>query len=155
LAADGTCGTDDDTPSPSSSGRTLGEILQGGRLPVGRAVEIAKQMLSVLEEPHALGIVHRDIKPANVIVVGSERKEHVKLIDFGIASNDRAAIKLTVAGIALGTPDGPRRGRPRSRGSVLGRCGVGQPRDRRAAGRVRYRSVLQLTVELVESKVAE
>jgi serine/threonine-protein kinase len=86
-------------------GRTLAEILEGGRLPLGRAVEIAKQMLSGLEEAHALGIVHRDIKPGNVIVVRSGHKDHVKLIDFGIALNDRAAIKLTVAGVAFGTPE--------------------------------------------------
>jgi serine/threonine-protein kinase len=31
--------------------------------------------------------------------------ETVKLFDFGIASNDRAAVKLTAAGTAFGTPE--------------------------------------------------
>lgn len=86
-------------------GRSLAELLQEGRLPVRRAVDIARQMLSGLETAHALGIVHRDIKPGNVVLARSGRKDDVKLIDFGIATNDRAAIKLTVAGVAFGTPE--------------------------------------------------
>jgi serine/threonine-protein kinase len=86
-------------------GRSLAEILQKGRLPLDRALAIAKQMLSGLEGAHALGFVHRDIKPENVVVVRVGKEERVKLIDFGIAANDRAAIKLTVAGTAFGTPE--------------------------------------------------
>jgi serine/threonine-protein kinase len=86
-------------------GRSLADLLEDGRLPARRAVDIAQQMLSALESAHALGIVHRDIKPGNVVLVKSGKKDHVKLIDFGIATNDRAAIKLTVAGTAFGTPE--------------------------------------------------
>jgi serine/threonine-protein kinase len=86
-------------------GRSLAESLEDGRIPLRRAVDIARQMLQGLEAAHALGIVHRDIKPANVILVPSGRRDDVKLIDFGLASNDRAAIKLTAAGVAFGTPE--------------------------------------------------
>jgi serine/threonine-protein kinase len=86
-------------------GRSLEEILEKGPLPLRRAIEIGKQILSGLEAAHALGFVHRDVKPGNVIITRSGGMDTVKLIDFGIASNDRAAIKLTVMGVAFGTPE--------------------------------------------------
>jgi serine/threonine-protein kinase len=86
-------------------GPPLVDVLARGRLGVQRAVAIARQILVGLGAAHRLGIVHRDVKPDNVILVGPPGKEAVKLVDFGIASNDRAAFKLTAAGIAFGTPE--------------------------------------------------
>jgi serine/threonine protein kinase len=86
-------------------GQTLDDAIADGPLAVHRAIDIARQMLSALETAHALGFIHRDIKPANVLLVRSRKRDEVKLIDFGIATNDRAAIKLTVAGVAFGTPE--------------------------------------------------
>jgi serine/threonine protein kinase len=86
-------------------GPSLADALRGGRLAVRRAIAIARQILVGLGEAHRLGIVHRDVKPDNVILIGPRGAETVKLLDFGIASNDRAAFKLTAAGIAFGTPE--------------------------------------------------
>jgi len=77
----------------------------GGQLPVARALVIARQMLVGLGRAHELGVVHRDVKPSNVMLINVGGLETVKLFDFGIASNDRAAIKLTVPGTAFGTPE--------------------------------------------------
>jgi serine/threonine-protein kinase len=77
----------------------------GGRLPVPRALVIARQMLVGLGRAHELGVVHRDVKPHNVMLIDVGGLETVKLFDFGIASNERAAIKLTVPGTAFGTPE--------------------------------------------------
>jgi eukaryotic-like serine/threonine-protein kinase len=83
----------------------LSTALEAGRVPTARALIIARQMLTGLGEAHRLGIVHRDVKPQNVMLVDVNGLEVVKLFDFGIASNDRAALKLTAPGTAFGTPE--------------------------------------------------
>lgn len=86
-------------------GTLLSNALEGGRLPLPRALVIARQMLVGLGRAHELGVVHRDVKPHNVMLIDVGGLETVKLFDFGIASNERAAIKLTVPGTAFGTPE--------------------------------------------------
>lgn len=86
-------------------GTLLSNALEDGRMPPARALVIARQMLVGLGKAHALGIVHRDVKPHNVMLVDVGGLETVKLFDFGIASNERAAVKLTAPGTAFGTPE--------------------------------------------------
>src|SRR5205807_1382554 len=68
------------------SGRSLRTILEEGRLPFVRAVTIARQIAIGLSRAHEKGIVHRDLKPENVMI-GDD--DHVKLLDFGIARDQR------------------------------------------------------------------
>ncbi len=87
-------------------GRPLSSVLEGGRrIAAPRALAIARQILTGLGAAHKMGITHRDVKPENVFLVGEPGAERVKLLDFGIASNERAALKLTAAGVAFGTPE--------------------------------------------------
>jgi serine/threonine-protein kinase len=86
-------------------GTLLSNALEQGRMPVARAMVIARQMLVGLGRAHQLGVVHRDVKPHNVMLIDVRGLETVKLFDFGIASNDRAAMKLTAPGTAFGTPE--------------------------------------------------
>jgi eukaryotic-like serine/threonine-protein kinase len=86
-------------------GTLLSNALEQGRMPVARALVIARQMLVGLGRAHDLGVVHRDVKPHNVMLIDVRGLETVKLFDFGIASNDRAAMKLTAPGTAFGTPE--------------------------------------------------
>ena len=65
-------------------GATLRDVIKRGPLPVARAVSIAKQLSAALSATHAVGIVHRDLKPRNVMLIEGAR-DHVKLIDFGLA----------------------------------------------------------------------
>jgi len=76
------------------------------RLPVDRALTIARQILGGLEAAHAQGIVHRDLKPENVFLCArADGIEHIKLLDFGIAKLRKdAPLKLTTTGAVLGTP---------------------------------------------------
>ncbi len=84
-------------------GRLLRKILEEGPLPRERAIRIAVEVLDGLEYIHANGVAHRDLKPENILV---DAEDHIKLIDFGIAS-DSAARRLTYANFTatLGTPN--------------------------------------------------
>jgi eukaryotic-like serine/threonine-protein kinase len=85
------------------TGRTVRELMQGGRLPIARALRIVQQLLAGLSHAHAQGIVHRDLKPENLILSDEEGLEdHLRILDFGLAKlRDGPAM---TAGLAIGTP---------------------------------------------------
>lgn len=67
-------------------GEDLGRTLQGGPLPVTRAIDYVLQACDALAEAHALRIVHRDIKPENMFLAQrASNTPVVKIIDFGIS----------------------------------------------------------------------
>src|SRR5690606_36499048 len=77
-----------------------------GRLPVDRALRIAKQVCRALGSAHAHGIVHRDLKPENVFLVDRDGEpEFVKVVDFGLSTFVQSDdTRLTRAGQSVGTP---------------------------------------------------
>ena len=86
------------------SGEALTELVKSGPIPVERAVEIMRQVLSGLGHAHEHGIVHRDIKPANIVL--SQKAglgDHVKILDFGLAKFNEETSNLT-SGVVVGTP---------------------------------------------------
>ena len=85
-------------------GRLLRQILNEQRpLSIDRAVRIATGIADALDYIHNHGVVHRDLKPENIMVDAEDR---IKLIDFGIASN-QGARRITFAKFSqtMGTPD--------------------------------------------------
>jgi serine/threonine-protein kinase len=91
-------------------GKTLKDLIKEGPLPLGRALNIARQILRGLAFAHGKGIVHRDLKPANVFLQAlPDHADHVRLLDFGLVkflegSSSRTHAELTHAGARLGTP---------------------------------------------------
>ncbi len=96
-------------------GRPLRQVLEAqGPMSPRRAVDIAVQVLGLLAEAHALGLVHRDIKPSNIMITrGVLGEDQAHLLDFGFAKilyGDQAAFgdgsgsMRTRRGLILGTP---------------------------------------------------
>lgn len=98
-------------------GRTLAQLLrEQGRLPLCRALSIAKQAASALMAAHHAQVVHRDLKPANLFLlanqgpwVGADGSDFVKVVDFGLAKQAGAAPwghlgAHTATGRFLGSP---------------------------------------------------
>ena len=63
-------------------------LVAEGRLPLRRALRIARQIASALDAAHARGLVHRDVKPANILVGADDR---AFLSDFGVVKELAAA----------------------------------------------------------------
>jgi predicted ATPase len=93
-------------------GQTLRDLLNGGVLPMRRAIEIAAQVAEGLAKAHEASIAHRDIKPANLMIT---QDGFVKILDFGLAKIVQPATDLsntitksgsdTQPGVIIGTPE--------------------------------------------------
>jgi len=72
------------------AGTSLQARIQRRPLPLELVVDIALQVLDVLEVVHDHGVVHRDLKPSNIMLIDGDSAESVavKVIDFGIALTD-------------------------------------------------------------------
>jgi serine/threonine protein kinase len=87
-------------------GRTLRDVLEDGPPALPRVASILRQLGSALEAAHSKGVIHRDLKPENIMLqkIGN-RRDIVKLIDFGVARVESSAITTDTAVIGVvGTP---------------------------------------------------
>jgi len=84
-------------------GETLGErLLREKRLPPAQVQAILMAVADALAYAHAHGVVHRDIKPDNIMLERATGRSVVT--DFGIARAAAGDSRLTVTGVAIGTP---------------------------------------------------
>lgn len=76
-------------------------------LPLGQALDIARQVAEGLAVAHARKLVHRDIKPDNIWLTTDGPRgpfRRVKILDFGLARPIQSDAKLTAQGVLLGAP---------------------------------------------------
>jgi serine/threonine protein kinase len=115
-------------------GKNLRHVVhEAKRLPVERALEIARQTAAALSAAHQLGITHRDIKPDNILLVQlPDGSEQVKVLDFGIAKLKEGSIEHTGSytptqtGMVMGTPQyiSPEQALGRSGEEIDGRADI-------------------------------
>ncbi len=89
------------------TGDSLSDIVEGGQMPLERALPLAVQICQALEAAHQGGIVHRDLKPDNIFVVKKRGADFVKVLDFGISKVKTAEaeqVRMTKTGQLVGTP---------------------------------------------------
>lgn len=102
---------------PYIQGSDLATVLRrDGRLPIERALRLARQVAAGLEAAHEAGVVHRDLKPANVMIGADDL---ALIMDFGIS----ASRGETSSGAIIGTLEymAPEQG---SGGDVDGRADI-------------------------------
>ena len=77
-------------------------LLDNGKLPPEKAVEIIRQVCLALDAAHSVGIIHRDLKPPNIMQ--EEKTGRIVVMDFGIARS-MASEGMTQTGALIGTID--------------------------------------------------
>jgi serine/threonine protein kinase len=86
-------------------GQSLADRFWSDGLSFRDAVDITRQTCRALQASHDKGVVHRDLKPENLFLVAStERRNFVKILDFGIAKMLSNPYTRTRTGVLLGTP---------------------------------------------------
>ena len=80
---------------PFIEGSDLATILdQEGKLPLAKALPLARQIAAGLQAAHEAGIVHRDLKPANIMV----ERNRALITDFGIARSEAQQVPAAGGG---------------------------------------------------------
>lgn len=84
-------------------GESLAErLVREPRLPVSETRTILTAVADALAYAHSQGVVHRDVKPDNIMLDRTTGRPMVT--DFGIARAAAGDSRLTVTGVAIGTP---------------------------------------------------
>ena len=75
-------------------------LIDNGKLPSEKAVEIIRQVCLALDAAHSAGIIHRDLKPQNIMQ--EAKTGRILVMDFGLARSMEGD-GMTQTGALLGT----------------------------------------------------
>ncbi|MBK8261974.1 MAG: protein kinase [Nannocystis sp.] len=90
---------------PLLQGVTLRQRLLEPAMPIADALSLTIQLLDGLAELHKLGAVHRDLKPENCLIVQRHGRDHLILLDLGLAKNPHRPAALHRALLGPRRPD--------------------------------------------------
>lgn len=76
-------------------------LKRDGKLELGEACQIARDVLKGLSAAHQKKIIHRDIKPQNILL---NQQGRVKVCDFGLARLNNEKGEFSELGKVMGTP---------------------------------------------------
>ncbi|MCB9641920.1 MAG: protein kinase [Myxococcales bacterium] len=85
-------------------GQEMAELMQLCPLPIDWIMGVLEQVCAGLSATHKAGIIHRDLKPSNIFLLPNEPYPTVKILDFGIAKQQKVDHQLTRTGTIMGTP---------------------------------------------------
>jgi serine/threonine protein kinase len=77
------------------SGTTLRAAIPTQGMELSRVGKLVHQIAQGLSAAHGKGVIHRDLKPENIMLTESGDEEHIKLIDFGMATVREAISEAT------------------------------------------------------------
>ena len=80
------------------------ELQRRGSLPLRELLETLLPVIDAVGFAHHKGVIHRDLKPANVFLSRQGGKIVPKLLDFGISQVVSSDVRMTTAGMLMGTP---------------------------------------------------
>jgi eukaryotic-like serine/threonine-protein kinase len=75
-------------------------LIDNGKLPIDRAIDVIRQVCLALDAAHSAGIIHRDLKPQNVME--DAKTGRILVMDFGLARSIESE-GMTQTGALLGT----------------------------------------------------
>ena len=75
-------------------------LVENGKLPFDRAIEIIRQVCKALDAAHSAGVIHRDLKPQNIMQ--EAKSGRILVMDFGLARTIQGD-GMTQTGALLGT----------------------------------------------------
>jgi serine/threonine protein kinase/tetratricopeptide (TPR) repeat protein len=75
-------------------------LVDNGKLPLSRAIEIIRQVCLALDAAHSAGVIHRDLKPQNIMQ--DSKSGRILVMDFGLARSIESE-GMTQTGALLGT----------------------------------------------------
>ncbi|MEZ4449869.1 MAG: serine/threonine-protein kinase [Nannocystaceae bacterium] len=93
---------------PLLEGATLRGLVLEGSIAWPRAVALCRQLLAGLAAIHACGVIHRDLKACNAFISHEQGREHLRILDFGLARVTREGLlsrwPASASGVIVGTP---------------------------------------------------